>query len=119
MTSLPKRMIRELQLHRKSPGTIDAYVAAVAQLAMHYGRSPEKISLEEIRDFLHHLIVISKLAYSSVNQKLAGTRTAWRSPTIGFSRARTAKSVSPGATAATATAASRCRCRRRNSFAAS
>ncbi len=77
MTSLRKRMIRELQLHRKSPRTVEAYVAAVAQLAMHYDRSPEKISLEEIRDFLHHLIAIKKLAYSSVNQKLAGIRFFW------------------------------------------
>jgi integrase/recombinase XerD len=77
MTSLRKRMIRELQLHRKSPRTVEAYVAAVAQLATHYGRSPEKISPEEIRDFLHHLITTRKLAYSSVNQKLAGIRFFW------------------------------------------
>jgi integrase/recombinase XerD len=77
MTSLRKRMIRELQLHRKSPRTIEAYVAAVAQLATHYRRSPEKISVEEIRDFLHHLIVNRKLAFSSVNQKLAGIRFFW------------------------------------------
>ena len=77
MTSLRMRMIRELQLHRKSPGTIKGYVAAVAQLAMHYNRSPEKISIEEIRDFIHHLIVIRKLAYSTVNQKLAGIRFFW------------------------------------------
>ncbi len=77
MTSLRKRMIRELQLHRKPPHTIGAYVTAVAQLAKHYGRSPDKISVEEIRDFLHHLIVTKKLAYSSVNQKLAGIRFFW------------------------------------------
>jgi site-specific recombinase XerD len=67
-------MIRELELARKSPKTIEAYVRAVAQLAAHYGRSPERISLEEVRDFLHHLITVRKLAFSSVNQKLAGMR---------------------------------------------
>ena len=56
MTPLRQKMIRELELHRKSPGTIEAYVTAVAQLARHYGRSPDAISVEEIRDFLHHLI---------------------------------------------------------------
>jgi len=78
MTPLRQQMIRELQLHRKSPRTIEAYVGAVAQLAAHYGRSPETISLEEIRDFLHHLIVERKLAFSSCNQKLCALRFFYR-----------------------------------------
>jgi integrase/recombinase XerD len=78
MTPLRARMIRELELHRKSPSTIECYVAAVAQLARYYGRSPEQISLEEIRDFLHHLITVQKVAYSTCNQKLAGIRFFYR-----------------------------------------
>lgn len=74
MTPLRARMIRELELHRKAPKTIKAYVASVAQLAQFYGRSPEKLSLEEIRSFLHHLITVRKVAYSTCNQKLAGIR---------------------------------------------
>ena len=38
MTPLRQRMIHELELHRKSPHTIEAYVPAMAQLARHYGR---------------------------------------------------------------------------------
>jgi site-specific recombinase XerD len=71
-------MIRELELQRKSPKTIEAYVSAVAQLAQHYDRGPDCISVEEIRSFLHHLIAKRKLAYSSVNQKLAGIRFFWQ-----------------------------------------
>jgi len=78
MTPLRAKMIRELELHRKAPKTIEAYVAAVAQLGRFYGRSPEKISLEEIRDFLHHLITVRKVAYSTCNQKLAGIRFFYR-----------------------------------------
>lgn len=74
MTPLRQKMIRELELHRKSPKTIEAYVTAVAQLAQHFGRSPEHITVQEIRDFLHHLITQRKLAFSSCNQKLAGIR---------------------------------------------
>ncbi len=72
MTPLRQRMIHELELHRKSRHTIEAYVTAVAQLARHYGRSPEAISVEEIRDFLHHLITVQKAAFSTCNLKLAG-----------------------------------------------
>jgi len=71
-------MIRELELHRKSPRTIGPYVAAVAQLAKHYGRSPDTISIEEIREFLHYLITVRKVAYSTCNQKLAGIRFFYR-----------------------------------------
>jgi len=71
-------MIRELQLQRRSHKTVQAYVHAVAQLAAYYKRAPDRLTVEEIRDFLHHLIVHKKLSYSSVNQKLAGIRFFWR-----------------------------------------
>jgi len=74
MSKLRQLMIRELQLQRKAPNTITAYVTAVSQLAVHYKRSPDDISVEEVRDYLHHLIVQRKLAGSSCNQKLAGIR---------------------------------------------
>ena len=74
MTPLRKRMIRELELHRKAPSTTKAYVQAVLELAAYYKRSPEKISSEEIRVFLHYLITGRKLAFSSCNQRLAGIR---------------------------------------------
>jgi integrase/recombinase XerD len=78
MTPLRQKMIRELQLYRKSPRTIEAYVTAVAQLAQHYGRSPDAISIEEVRDFLHYLITRRKVAFSTCNQKLAGIRFFYR-----------------------------------------
>lgn len=78
MTPLRQKMIRELQLHRKSPRTVEAYVTAVAQLAQHYGRSPDAISTEEVRDFLHYLITERKVAFSTCNQKLAGIRFFYR-----------------------------------------
>ena len=62
MTPLREHMIRELELHRKSPLTVTAYVKAVAQLAQHYGRSPDAISVEEVRNFLHYLITSQHLA---------------------------------------------------------
>src|SRR3990172_6588280 len=78
MTPLRQKMIRELELHRKSTRTIEAYVTAVAQLARHYGRSPDTITIEEVRDFLHHLITQRKVAFSTCNQKLAGIRFLYR-----------------------------------------
>jgi len=78
MTPLRERMIRELELQRKSPLTVDAYVKAVAQLAQHYGRSPDAISVEEVRSFLHYLISEKKVAFSTCNQKLSAIQFFYR-----------------------------------------
>jgi site-specific recombinase XerD len=63
-------MIRELELQRKAPGTVSGYVKNVEELALYYGRSPDKITREEIRSYLHYLIVEKKLSYSSCNHKI-------------------------------------------------
>jgi len=72
MTPLRKRMIRELELQRKSSNTVKSYVSAVAQLASYYDRPPEEISRDEVRDYVHYMIAERKLATGTVNTKLAG-----------------------------------------------
>ena len=74
MSKLRQLMIRELELHRKSENTIKAYVASVRQLAEYYNRSPDQISVEEVRDFLRELIVTRKLAGDTVNVRRAGIK---------------------------------------------
>jgi integrase/recombinase XerD len=78
MTPLRNKMIRELELRRKAPGTVTSYVKAVEELALHYGRSPDKISREEVRSYLHYLITERKLAYSSCNCKIVGINFLYR-----------------------------------------
>ena len=56
MTPLRQRYIDDLRLKNFSAGTIKVYVHAVAKFARHYGRSPEKLSQEEVRAYLVHLI---------------------------------------------------------------
>lgn len=78
MTPLRQQMIRELQLQRKSPATIEAYVAAVAHLAQFYHRSPDQLAVEQVRQFIHHLIVERKLSRDTVNQKICGIQFFYR-----------------------------------------
>jgi len=78
MTPLRKRMIRELELRRKAPGTVSSYVKAVEELARYYRRSPDRISTEEIRDYMHFLIVKKKLSYSSCNHKIVAINFFFR-----------------------------------------
>lgn len=78
MSKLRQQMIRELELHRKEPNTIKAYVQSVAQLAKFYNRSPDQISIEEVRDFMRELIVVRKLSSSTCNVRLAGIKFFYR-----------------------------------------
>ena len=72
MTPLRAKMIRELELDRKSPETVEAYVTAVSQLAQYFGRSPDQLAVEEVRDFVHYLITERQVAFSTCNQKMCG-----------------------------------------------
>jgi len=78
MTPLRKKMIRELELRRKAPTTVTSYVKAVEELARYYRRSPDRISTEEIRDYMHFLIVGKKLSYSSCNHKIVAINFFFR-----------------------------------------
>ena len=78
MTPLRQRMIRELELQRKSQHTIDGYVMAVSQLAAHFKQSPDELDQEQVRQFVHHMITVRKLASSTVNLRLAAIRFFYR-----------------------------------------
>jgi integrase/recombinase XerD len=72
MTPLRKEMIKRLELERLSPRTHEAYLWAVAGLAKHYSRRPDRLSSAQIQDYLHHLLVERKLAWSSCNVAACG-----------------------------------------------
>lgn len=72
MTPLRKEMIKALELARFAENTQYAYLKSVEGLAEHYWRSPDQITREEIRDYLHHLLVKRKLAWSSCNVAACG-----------------------------------------------
>jgi site-specific recombinase XerD len=71
-------MIRELQLRQFSKRTIDSYVSAVAGLANHFHRSPDQLAVEEVRSYLHHLLVERKLAQGTCNLRAAAITFLYR-----------------------------------------
>ena len=56
MTPLRQRYIDDLRLKNFSPSTIQVYVHTVAKFAQHFGRSPDTLSREEVREYLIYLI---------------------------------------------------------------
>jgi site-specific recombinase XerD len=61
-------MLDALELRGMAARTREAYIDAVARLARHYGRSPDTLEAEQVRQYLLHLLRERKLARSSVNQ---------------------------------------------------
>ena len=74
MSELRKRMIRDMQLRNFSPGTQRGYLRAVAGLAQYYHRSPDTLGLEEIQDYIVHLLSERKLAVGSCHSIITGLR---------------------------------------------
>jgi site-specific recombinase XerD len=71
-------MIREMQLRQFTQRTVESYVDAVRGLANHYNRSPEKLALEDVRSYLHHLLVERKLASGTCNLRAAAITFLYR-----------------------------------------
>ena len=68
MSPLRQRMLDALILRGKAQRTQEAYIDAVARMAGHFRRSPDKLSAQEVQQYLLHLLRERKLARSSVNQ---------------------------------------------------
>lgn len=74
MTALRQRMIEDLQLHGLAVKTQQAYVGAVQQLAEHYGKSPDKLGEEQIRDYFLYLKDDKKCSRSSATIALCAIK---------------------------------------------
>jgi site-specific recombinase XerD len=61
-------MLEDMQMRNLAPLTQSAYVRAVAQLAQHYGKAPDRISREEVRAYLVELIQQRQVSASRYNQ---------------------------------------------------
>ena len=55
MSVLRQRMREDMQLRGLSPRTQTSYLQAVQQLATHYGKPPDQISDEELRQYFLYL----------------------------------------------------------------
>ena len=78
MTPLRQKMTEALELRGVSPKTVKLYVDCVARFARHYGKSPEHLGREEVRNYLLHLIHERNVAWGTYKQALAALRYLYR-----------------------------------------
>jgi site-specific recombinase XerD len=67
-------MIADLEIRGYSERTVEAYVRAVAQLARFYRRSPDRLTEEQVRDYLLHLTRVQKVARGTHTIALCGIK---------------------------------------------
>lgn len=68
MGQLYDQMKMDLELKNFSPKTIRCYLDCMVHFVRYYGRSPVEMGEEEIRNYLHYLIMEKKASQSSINQ---------------------------------------------------
>ncbi|MFZ0593341.1 MAG: site-specific integrase [Bryobacteraceae bacterium] len=74
MTPLRSRMLGELQLRNLSDQTAHTYVASVERYARYFGKSPQKLGPEHVREYLLHLIDDNKVVTNTVLVNRAALR---------------------------------------------
>ena len=74
MGQLRERMIRDMTIRGLAEKTQQAYVLAVLGLARHYNRSPDRLTDEQVQDYLLHLIRNKNRTWSTCNVKVCGLR---------------------------------------------
>ncbi len=66
MTPLRERMVEELQLRNYADFTMERYLDAVERFARYFGKSPNQLGAEQIREYLLHLVRDKKAAANTV-----------------------------------------------------
>jgi len=74
MTTLRQRMIDDLRVRNRSAHTIKVYIACVAHFARHFGKSPELLGPEEIRQYQVYLVNERRVSWSHLNQAVCALR---------------------------------------------
>ena len=70
MTPLRQRMLEDMQLRGLAARTQESYLAAVQQLALHYGKSPDLLTEEQLRQYFLYLRNVKRVAPNTSNVAL-------------------------------------------------
>ena len=78
MTPLRRRMLEELQRRNYTADTIRGYIHAVKEFAEYFGKSPELLGAEEVREFQPYMIRDKKLALGTVALRMGALRFLYK-----------------------------------------
>lgn len=74
MGQLRERMVKAMQIRGYSPVSIKTYVSCVRNIAVHFKKAPDQLSMEEINEFQHFLTTQKQQSFSRFNQHVMAIR---------------------------------------------
>ena len=87
LSPLRRRMIEDMTVRNMSPATQRSYISAVSKFSRYFGKSPERLDLEDVRAFQLHL-VSTGISWPGLNQ------IRWR-PCASSTASRSARRIVP------------------------
>src|SRR6516162_4916556 len=73
MSPLRRRMIEDMTIRNLSPATQRSYLHAVSRFSQYFGRSPDRLGLEDVRAYQAHL-ASKGVAWGPLNQVVCALR---------------------------------------------
>src|ERR1700739_4219287 len=73
LSPLRRRMIEDMTVRNLSPATQRSYISAVSKFSRYFGRSPDRLELEDVRAFQVHL-VSTGISWPALNQTVCALR---------------------------------------------
>ncbi len=71
-------MYEEMQIRNYSPRSIKSYIALVSSVSSHFGKSPEHISIAELKAYLFHKVETKNLSASGINQTISAFKILFK-----------------------------------------
>ena len=73
ISPLRRRMIEDMTVRNLSPATQQSYLNAVSKFSRYFGRSPDRLGLEDVHAFQLHLVATG-ISWSALNQIVCALR---------------------------------------------
>lgn len=73
ISPLRRRMVDDMTIRNLSPASQRSYIHAVSKFSRYFGRSPDTLGLDEVRDFQVHLVA-QGVSWGALNQTVCALR---------------------------------------------
>ena len=78
MSKLRQRMIEDLRIRNYAAKTIDSYIRYAGEFAKYFGKSPDQLGIEHIRDYQVFLVETKKASWAVFNQTVCALRFLYK-----------------------------------------
>src|SRR6202453_1443894 len=76
LSPLRRRMIEDMPIRNMSPATQRSYISAVSKFSRYFGRSPDRLTLDDVHAFHVHL-VSTCISWPELNQIVCPLRVVY------------------------------------------